>query len=477
VRIAGLWRAAGACAVLTLLASPLSGDTPAFPGAEGFGRYSRGGRGGRVVEVTTLDDAGEGSLRAAVEAPGPRTVIFRLSGTIHLRSPLVISRDSITIAGQTAPGDGVCIADQTFSVQADHVVIRYMRFRLGDLNNRYDDDALNGCRNIQRGCFGPVIIDHCSASWSVDEAASFYDNRDFTLQWCFITESLDRSHHAKGPHGYGGIWGGQRATFHHNLLAHHTSRNPRFNGGRTTGEPEKELVDHRNNVVYNWGFNSAYGGEGGSYNIVGNYYKSGPATDPRVARRILQPFDDSAVWYVSGNVVEGFPAVSADNWLGVDAGTDVDRSKIRRADAPFPAAPFTEETAEKAYALVLERGGATLPRRDRLDERIVAEVKSGTATFGGSYRAGGAKAQQRTGIIDSQTAVGGWPHLQSALPPSDSDHDGMPDEWETRHGLDPRDPSDGPLLAEGGYTNLEVYLNAIVEGVVSSGKSKENSGK
>jgi hypothetical protein len=441
----------------------LSGETPAFPGAEGFGGTSCGGRGGRVAEVTNLNDAGPGSLRAAVEAGGARTVIFRVSGTIHLRSPLVISRDSITIAGQTAPGDGICIADQTFSVQANHVIIRFLRFRLGDLDRRHDDDALNGCRNIQRGLSGPVIIDHCSASWSIDESASFYDNRDFTLQWCFITESLDRSHHAKGEHGYGGIWGGQRATFHHNLFAHHTSRTPRFNGGRTTGEPEKELVDHRNNVIYNWGFNSAYGGEGGSYNIVGNYYKSGPATDPRVARRILQPFDETSTWHVAGNVVEGFPAVTRDNWLGVDPGSGVDPSRIRRAEAPFPAAPITEQTAEKAYALVLEHAGAALPRRDTIDRRIVAEVRSGRATFGGSYRVRGAKGG-KTGIIDSQSAAGGWPELKSLPPPVDSDHDGMPDEWEARHGLNPEDPSDGPRLTAEGYSNLEIYLNAIVEG-------------
>ncbi len=443
----------------------LSAQTPAFPGAEGFGRLSRGGRGGRAIEVTNVNDSGPGSLREAVSAAGARTVIFRVSGTIILRSALAITHDSITIAGQTAPGDGICLARFPLVVGANHVIIRYLRMRLGDLEQP-DADAFSGCRNIERGVTGPVIVDHCSASWSIDETASFYDNRNFTMQWCYITESLHRSHHAKGPHGYGGIWGGQGATFHHNLLAHHTSRNPRFNGGRTTGQPERELVDHRNNVIYNWGFNSAYGGEGGLYNIVGNYYKSGPATDRDAKSRILQAWDTTGTWYVAGNVVEGFPEVCADNWLGVVPGGGMPASAIRRAVGPFPAAPVTLHSPAEAYRLVLEHGGASLPRRDAVDLRITQEVRFGTATFGGTYRRSGSPRDSITGIIDTQEAVGGWPVLTGTPPPTDSDHDGMPDQWETGHRLNPTDPDDGPALTEGGYSNLECYLNAIVEGWV-----------
>jgi hypothetical protein len=457
-------RAATLLILPCLSAMSLLAQTPAFPGAEGFGKFSVGGRGGRVIEVTNLNHAGPGSLREAIDAKGPRTVIFRVSGTIYLRSPLVISQDSITIAGQTAPGDGICVARCNLSVQANHVVIRYLRLRLGDLDTSRDDDAFTGCRNIQRGLSGPIIIDHCSASWSVDETASFYDNKDFTMQWCYVTESLNRSHHAKGPHGYGGIWGGQRASFHHNLFAHHTSRNPRFNGGRTTGQPDKELVDHRNNVIYNWGFNSAYGGEGGSYNVVGNYYKSGPATDPDVASRIVQAWDTTGEWYVSGNTVTYFPNVTANNWLGVASGGNLTMASIRRAEVPFPAAQITEQSPEEAYLLVLRHGGASLPRRDPIDVRITEEVRRGTATFGGTYRRADNPDNPITGIIDSQKGVGGWPELKSVPPPLDSDHDGMPDRWETLHGLNPRDPADGPRLTSSGHSNLEIYLNSIVEG-------------
>ncbi len=442
----------------------LLAQTPAFPGAEGFGRFSVGGRGGRVAEVTNLNDSGPGSLREAIEAPGARTVVFRVSGTIHLRSHLTILHDSITIAGHTAPGDGICLARAPLVVEANHVIIRYLRMRLGDLDDGHDDDACAGCRNIQRGKPGPVIVDHCSASWSIDEAASFYDNGGFTLQWSYVTESLNRSHHAKGPHGYGGIWGGQRATFHHNLLAHHSSRNPRFNGGRTTGQPEKELVDHRNNVIYNWGFNSAYGGEGGSYNIVGNYYKSGPATNPGVAGRIVQPWDTTGCWYISGNTVVGFPEITADNWLGVSPAEGFTAASIRRARTPFNADPLTVDTPEEACRKVLEHGGASLPRRDAVDTRITDEVRRGTATFGGRYRRTGGVSDGATGIIDSQEDVGGWPVLRSAPAPEDSDHDGMPDAWEVCRGLNPHNAHDGTILTAGGYSNLEVYLNARVEG-------------
>jgi pectate lyase len=217
-------------------------------------------------------------------------------------------------------------------------------------------------------------------------------------------------------------------------------------------------------VIYNWGFNSAYGGEGGSYNIVGNYYKSGPATNPDVANRIVQPLDTTGKWYVAGNTVTYFPDVTANNWLGVAPGGSLALASIRRAEVPFPAAPIPEQSPEEAYLLVLRDGGASLPRRDPIDVRITQEVRRGTATFGGTYRRDDNPEGYTTGIIDSQTSVGGWPALRSSPPPLDSDHDGMPDSWETLHGLNRRDPTDGPTLTGTGYSNLEIYLNSIVGG-------------
>jgi len=230
------------------------GKLPAFPGAEGFGAVAVGGRGGRVIKVTNLKDSGPGSLQAACQAKGPRIVVFEVSGVI--RGTVTITEPHLTVAGQTAPG-GVCLANHALSVAADEVIVRYLRVRLGDRNER-DQDAMSG-----RGCRN-VILDHCSASWSIDECVSFYGTEDLTIQWCLISESLCFSHHEKGRHGYGGIWGGKRSSFHHNLLAHHSSRTPRFAG-------KDDYVDHRNNVIYNWGFNSAYGAESGRINLIANY--------------------------------------------------------------------------------------------------------------------------------------------------------------------------------------------------------------
>ena len=295
--------------VLIMISQSVSAQ-PAFPGAEGYGRNTTGGRGGDVYIVTNLNDSGPGSLREAVKAKGPRTVVFQVSGTIKLESDLKIENDHITIAGQTAPGDGICLRDHQVVVKADEVIIRYMRFRLGD-ETGVDTDAIWGryYRNI--------IIDHCSASWSVDEAMSFYGNENMTVQWCLVSESLYMSNHPKGAHGYGGIWGGINTTFHHNLLAHHSSRNPRFSGGETT---PCDNVDFRNNVIYNWGFNSAYGGEGGAINMVANYFKAGPATKSSVRNRIVQISDQNGKWYIEDNYVDGYPAITADNWAGGGAG-------------------------------------------------------------------------------------------------------------------------------------------------------------
>jgi hypothetical protein len=420
-----------------------AGELPAFPGAEGFGQFSRGGRGGTVLEVTNLEDNGPGSLREAIETRGPRTIVFRVAGTIALRSELVINHDSVTVAGQSAPGGGICIKNYPLIIDADDVIIRYLRSRLGD-EKRQQADALSGIKHKN------IIIDHCSFSWGTDEAATLRDNENTTMQWCIISESLNHSIHEKGDHGYGGIWGGKAATFHHNLLAHHASRNPRFNGSRYHGEPDKELIDFRNNVIYNWGFNSGYGGEAGQQNLVNNYYKAGPASEPR--NRIVEPWDDKGKWYIAGNYVDGYPEISADNWAG---GVQGEHAGAGRFAAPFPAAPVRTQSAEEAFISVLAGVGATLPCRDAVDSRIIAEVRSGSATFGGIWG-------EKRGLIDSQSQVGGWPELASGESPADADHDGMADEWERRHGLDPADSSDCNGDCSGsGYTNLEKYLNYL----------------
>ncbi len=422
--------------------------TPAFPGAEGFGRLTSGGRGGTVLEVTNLNDAGPGSLRAAVESSGARTVVFKVSGTIALRSPLIIKHDNITIAGHTAPGDGICIRDYSVLLQADNIIIRYLRFRMGDKYKQVAD-ALGGIGQSD------IIIDHCSMSWGIDEVASFYDNKNFTMQWCLISESLNNSCHPKGKHGYAGIWGGKGATFHHNLLAHHSSRNPRFNGSRTNwGITGEEIVDHRNNVIYNWSENSAYGGEGGSQNIVANYYKYGPATGSKsLKKRIVNPWGIDGRWYVAGNFVWGFPEVTADNWNG---GVASDFPATIRLAQPVPFAAVVTDSAETAYLSVLAAAGAVLPKRDAVDCRIIEEVRTGTAAYGSFPRAG-------AGIIDSQDEVGGWPELKTYDVPVDNDHDGMADDWELSVGLNPNAADDQKQDRDGdGYTNLEEYLVFIV---------------
>lgn len=438
----------------------VEGQVPAFPGAEGFGAMTTGGRGGAVIEVTNLNNSGAGSLRAAIDATGPRTVVFRVSGTIELQSQLTIRNGNITIAGQTAPGDGICLRGYTFQIDADNVIVRYIRCRLGDEFN-VQDDAMNGRRHKD------IIIDHCSMSWSVDECASFYDNENFTLQWSILSESLYESTHDKGRHGYGGIWGGKGATFHHNLLAHHTSRNPRFCGSRYSAQPELEIIDHRNNVIYNWGGNSCYGAEGGSYNLVNNYYKYGPATSSSKRNRIINPNADAGdnqqaagVWgsfYISDNFVYGYPSTSGDNWTtGVQGPSAAIKETIRLND-PVAVPAITEHQAEVAFEHVLANAGTVLPVRDGLDARIVRETMTGTATYGGVYGAG-------QGIIDSQTDAGGWPLLNSTDAPLDTDHDGMPDAWEDLMGLDKNDPADrNGDLSGNGYTNLEDYLNSLAE--------------
>lgn len=438
----------------------------AFPTAEGYGKYTVGGRGGKVYEVTNLNDSGEGSLRAAIEAKGPRTVVFRVSGTIDLKSALNIKNPYITIAGQTAPGDGICIKRYPLNISADEVIIRYIRVRLGD-ETKSSDDAITARYRKN------IILDHVSASWSIDETMSIYHCENVTIQWCMITESLSESTHTKGSHGFGGIWGSNYSTYHHNLLAHHSSRNPRWASGGGYN-------DYRNNVLYNWGYNSSYGGEKHqvgnpkfsdiTVNFIGNYYKPGPATDKgKVSYRIVNPGsrgdDDYGKWYVSGNVIEGNKKVSINNWDGGVQPSGGDKViDIIKLDEPWDAMKINEQSPEDAYNAVLANAGCNKPVRDAVDSRIIDEVRNGNATFeGASFKKRGRMADPslKSGIIDSQNDVGGWPELKSLPAPVDSDHDGMPDEWELKKGLNPNDSKDGAEVASNGYTNLENYLNSL----------------
>lgn len=412
----------------------------AFPTAEGFGRYATGGRGGEVYIVTNLNDDGEGSLRKGIVKKGPRIITFAVSGTIALESPLDINRGDLTIAGQTAPGEGITIKGYPVAVKADNVIIRYMKFRLGDANDVVDD-ALKG-RGIEN-----VIIDHCSISWATDENTSFYETRNFTFQWNIIAEALNSSVHNKGDHGYGGIWGGVNASFHHNLLASNNSRNPRFSGSKTTANAPDEFVDFRNNVIYNWGENNVYGGESGTYNVVNNYYKPGPATSSSKKDRILEPYEPYGKFYVNGNVVEGSQQVSTNNW---DGGVQNDDPAAVKLDTVININDnIKTHSAEKAFKLVLQQAGASL-KRDAVDARVVEEVRTGKHLY-------------KNGIIDSQNDVGGWPETGTAEVPADSDQDGMPDQWEKENCLDPGSNDAAGYDLNKIYTNIEVYINSLVK--------------
>lgn len=441
-----IFRVVGLCGLLLLCGVLVYAQPIAFPGAEGYGKYAVGGRGGRVVKVTNLNDDGPGSLREAIRAKGPRIVVFTVSGTIELQSELRINNPNITIAGQSAPGDGICLKGYPFGVNADNVVIRFLRFRLGDTSG-VEADAIGGRQTDN------VIIDHCSISWATDECASFYHNRNFTMQWCLVSEPLNMSVHAKGAHGYAGIWGGEGASFHHNLLANSNSRNPRFSGSETTANTADELVDFRNNVIYNWGDNSVYGGEKGRYNMVNNYYKPGPATSKSKRDRIVNPSPPYGRFYVQGNHVEGSPEVTADNHKG---GIHVDNpSAVLVSEAFAIEVPIGGQSAMEAYEEVLLYAGASL-HRDEVDIRIVQEVRHGVSSFG----------KNGDGIIDSQQDVGGWPVLKGAPYPIDADGDGIPDDWELSHGLDPHSSNAGKRTLHPEYDDVEVYVNSLVEPLV-----------
>jgi hypothetical protein len=466
--------------LLTFFSIALQAAVPAFPGAEGAGAYTTGGRGGKIYWVTNLNDSGPGSLREAVQARGKRIVIFDVAGIIDLQSTLKITNGDITIAGQSAPGKGICLRNYPLQVAADNVIIRFIRSRMGE-EAGVEGDAIWG-RYRQ-----DIIIDHCSFSWSVDECASFYGNKNMTMQWCTICESLNLSVHVKERHGYGGIWGGSPASFHHNLIVHHTSRTPRLSGG----DPATEMVDVRNNVFYNWGpTNGGYGGTGGSYNFVGNYYKPGPSTAVKdfLCNRIMYTgpsenpdsagnyiwgifhfddnyFDDSCP-DLSETAINNCSRVNSNNYVGLHLSTSANLPGGTKygiqSSTPFSCLPVSTHQPQDAYDKVLELAGASL-KRDKQDQRYVAELIDGIYTYEGSRGS-------TNGIIDSQNDVGGWDTYTGRNTEGDSDGDGMPDNWEDIHGLDPADPLDGPAYTlSQQYTNVEMYLNSLVASIMEAG--------
>jgi len=436
----------------------------AFPGAEGGGMWVTGGRGGKVIHVTNLNDKGTGSLRAAIEEKGTRTIVFDVAGIIELQSALKIQNGDVTIAGQTAPGDGICLKNYNLRIHASNVIVRFIRCRMGD-EKKTEDDAMN--LYSDKNELHDVIIDHCSLSWSTDECGTFYGMTNFSLQWCVLSESLLNSVHGKGKHGYGGIWGGTNATYHHNLLAHHYSRNPRLDHDYVS--TLKGPVSLLNNVIYNWGDNSTYGGESkpGSdykmYNIINNYYKPGPAT-PSGKGRFLDPttsckncdsaHPDQVVpghFYMTGNVMQNNDDYTADNWSGKATTASASLIATIKANSPFTYADkaswLSLESADNAFYSVLSYAGASL-KRDSIDDRVAKETREGTFTYKGSN--GGDK-----GLIDTQSDVGGWPEYKGSTVSEFPDWVG--------------DPNDYTLDPQKRYTNLEMYLHYLVKDIVKGG--------
>ena len=496
-------------------------EAPAFPGAEGHGRYVTGGRGGKVIHVTNLNDSGTGSLRWALSQSGTKTIVFDVSGYIDLKSQLNVSSNT-TIAGQTAPGDGITLRYYTlYFGKCDNVIVRFIRCRRSQVKDVNDGADATWGRNRKN-----IIIDHCSFSWSIDEVASFYDNRNFTMQWCNITEGLNAGH-TKGDHSYGGIWGGKNASFHHNFISHVNNRAPRFNGARYNwngydtnlyeNSIQAERVDFRNCVMYNWGSgNGCYGGPGGGYiNMVNNYYKAGPGTSNKT--RVTQvsvsdatnggdnPFPGYASrYYINGNYVTAASSPENYDWNGVKfdsglytingekyiadpnhyygenqtyvkntSGVDCIRLKL---DEPIDAGEVTTHKAQTAFEKVLKYCGASFVR-DACDVRYAEEAENGTTTFKGAI-------VKRAGILDfindpegtEDPSTASYPTLREEQRSADfdTDGDGIPDEWEIANGLNPSDDSDGnayTIDTKGYYTNLEVYLNSIVEDIMKGGNA------
>ncbi len=402
----------------------------AFPGAEGYGKNTTGGRGGDVYEVTTLNAKGAGSLGDAL-SKGGRTIVFRVSGTITGRFNVP---NNTTIAGQTAPGDGITIFGQL--THGSNVIIRYIRVRF---DGKGDEDAFG--KRYQNN----VMIDHVSASWSRDEVMSIYHGENVTIQWSLISEACPNE--GTDSHRFAAIWGNDYSTYHHNLIAHNESRNPRWASGGGHN-------DYRNNVLYNWGYRSSYGGEhqqvgnanftGTWVNMIANYYKPGPGTsdDDTLVEPGSRSADDKGSFYVADNIVIGSDSVTSDNWKGVKG------NEYIKLDAAWDAMPINQQDADAAYQAVLADVGASVPKRDAIDERIVAEVRDGTATIGNN------------GFLScpGDTVL---PQLNGTEAPADSDHDGMPDSWELANGLDPNNSSDRNDKDAVGYTMLENYLNSI----------------
>lgn len=494
-----------------MVASAQFDSAPAFPGAEGHGRYVTGGRGGVIKHVTNLNDSGTGSFRAAVSGSTAKIIVFDVAGVIALTSELKIGANT-TILGQTAPSPGITIRYYTVRPDGNNIIIRYIRFRRGQ-----EKDVDEGADAMwQRNVTG-LILDHCSFSWSIDEVASFYDNNNFTMQWCTIGEALNNAGHGKGAHGYGGIWGGKLASFHHNMLIHLNNRVPRFNGARYNwsgytsnklygqynwqNAVQSENVDFRNCVMYNWGDgNGCYGGPGGGQiNIVNNYYKAGPATNNKTRVTQISKGESGNIgddqtfmnmtsrYYINGNYVTAASSPANYDWQGVlydqksyqkdgeyytpDAGgyydaahttiNDVSCVKIKM-DAPAPTGNVTTHTAENAYDKVLEYAGASF-YRDDVDTRYAREIRNNSPEYTGSI-------SKKKGIIDVVSDVNGYTEATfstaSRSADFDTDNDGIPDKWEDAHGLDKRNKADATAITldeRGYYTNLEVYANQLVQ--------------
>lgn len=515
------------------IAATAQEQAPAFPGAEGHGRYTTGGRGGKVIHVTNLNDSGTGSLRAAVSGSSKKIVVFDVSGYIDLKSDLKVGPNT-TIAGQTAPGDGITLRYYTLRPNGNNIIIRFIRSRRSQVK-----DVNDGADAMFTRHFSDMMIDHCSFSWSIDEVASVYDNRNFSMQWCNITEGLANPGHTKGAHSYGGIWGGKDASFHHNFIAHVQNRAPRFNGARygwdgydkTKYEStvQAERVDFRNCVMYNWGTGSAcYGGPGGGYiNIVNNYYKAGPgtknkttvtqvtvATSGNADSKHPELYGYSSRYYVSGNYVTAASKPENYDWSGVkydnglytingdryikdtahlfganetyvknSAGDDCIKLKL---DTQTDPGTVTTHDAKTSFDKILLYCGASLAK-DGVDLRNMEEARTGTTTFNGNAPYTNAEgttfpASGTKGIIDyvndpdkaENTKTASYPVLNAMSRPAgfDTDGDGMPDEWEIVNGLNPNDAADGNLYTldteKQWYTNVEVYMNSIVEHIVKA---------